>query len=116
MIVQAVSPWPSVLALAAVVAVIVALGWLVKRARLPGLSSAVPMRTVGVLHVGARERVMIVEIGEHWHVLGVTQQSISAIGTMMPVAAPPAGDGAPKTPIQHFGQLLAERLKGGGSR
>ena len=104
------------LALAAVVAVIFALGWLVKRARLPGLSSAVPMRTVGVLHVGARERVMIVEIGAQWHVLGVTQQSINAIGTMAPVVAPPPVDGAPKTPIQHFGQLLAERLKGSGSK
>ncbi|CAN5445874.1 hypothetical protein BH10PSE17_BH10PSE17_07120 [soil metagenome] len=111
--VQAVSPWPSVLALAVVLAIIVALGWVLKRARLPGLSSAVPMRTVGTLHIGPRERVMIVEIGNQWHVLGVTAQSINAIDRMEAVVTPPAdGTVAGGSPLLQFGQVLAERLKG----
>ncbi|CAN5125251.1 N/A [soil metagenome] len=111
--VQAVSPWPSVLALAVVLAVIVGLGWVLKRARLPGLSSAVPMRTVGTLHIGPRERVMIVEIGNQWHVLGVTAQSINAIDRMDATPAVPAdGSAATGSPLVQFGQVLADRLKG----
>jgi len=76
------SPWTSVLALGVVLAVILGLGWLMRRLRLPMLKTALPMRTVGALSLGARERLVVVEIGAQWHVLGVTAGAISSIATL----------------------------------
>lgn len=102
------SPWPSVFALAVVLAVIIGLGMLLKRMRLPGLTSALPMRTVGGLNLGARERLVVVEIGDQWHVLGVTAQSITPVAQLPRQALPASDDG---TPAQNFMAQLAARLK-----
>jgi flagellar protein FliO/FliZ len=109
---QAVSPWPSVLALALVLALIMGIAWLLRKWRVPGISSAVPMRTIGALHLGARERVVIVEIGTQWHVLGVTGQSINAIAQLDKQDFPETVDGRfPPNLISAFTQQLAERMK-----
>ncbi|WP_051378964.1 flagellar biosynthetic protein FliO [Derxia gummosa] len=76
------SPWTSVLALGVVLALIVGLGWLLRRLRLPMARSGLPMRTVGALSLGARERLVVVEIGAHWHVLGVTAGAISSVAVL----------------------------------
>ena len=39
------------------------------------------LRSVSALNVGARERVVVVEFGEQWLVLGVTAQSITTLHT-----------------------------------
>jgi flagellar protein FliO/FliZ len=108
---QAVSPWPSVLALALVLALILGMAWLLKRWRLPGVTSAVPMRTLGALHLGAHERVVIVEIGQQWHVLGVTAQSINAIGQLDKQDFPEADNGKlPPNLISAFTKQLSARM------
>ena len=112
---ETLSPWPTVLALAVVLVVIIALGAVLKRARLPGLSNALPMRTVASLHLGARERLVVVEIGEQWHVLGVTTQSITPVAQLARIRPPVSDDGTPEGNLTapNFMNQLAAHL---GSR
>jgi flagellar protein FliO/FliZ len=59
------------------------------------------MKVVGQLPLGPRERLVIVEAGERWLLLGVTAASINRVGTLPKGALPdaaPAGAG--------FAQLL----------
>ena len=66
-----------------------------------------PLRLLASVAVGQRERVVLIEVGEHWLVAGVAAGSVSALATL-PKGPEPA---APAAPAQ-FGDLLA-RLRGG---
>ncbi|WP_085316294.1 flagellar biosynthetic protein FliO [Derxia lacustris] len=101
------SPWTSVLALGLVLALIVGLGWLLRRLRLPMSRTGLPMRTVGALSLGARERLVVVEIGTQWHVLGVTAGAISSIATL---ARPEADITDNGTPAPNFMAQLSALL------
>lgn len=80
------------LGLAIVLGLIVAAGWFMKRYSL-GSTGAGLIKVVGGTAVGQRERVVIVEIGETWMVLGVAPGRVSALHTL------PRGDtGAPQPP------------------
>lgn len=75
--------------LAVVLGLIVAAGWFMKRFNV-GPSAAGLVRVVAGAAVGQRERVVIVEVGDTWMVLGV------APGRVSPIATLPKGDaGAP---------------------
>ena len=68
--------------LAFVVAMIIAIAFLVKRL-LPGkFHGAQLIRPVASVSIGARERIVVVEIEEQWLVLGVTPASINTLYTM----------------------------------
>lgn len=82
------SPWSSLFSLAVVLGLILAIAWLLKRSKLRLMNNPVPMKVIGGLSLGTRERVIVVEIGEQWHVLGVTAQSITPI-TQLPKQALP---------------------------
>ncbi|GAA4342315.1 hypothetical protein GCM10023144_44220 [Pigmentiphaga soli] len=102
----------TVLALAAVLALIGVLAWLARRMRLPHAGGASPLALRGQLMVGPRERVVLVEVGEHWIVAGVAQGSVQPLAVLprqeQPVAPAPAGN------AMDFGTLLA-RLRPGGA-
>ena len=91
----------------AVLALIPAALWLLKRTPVGGAASQGLMRPVAVLALAPNQRLVTVEVGRgearRWLVLGVTAQSITALHEMAPqddgVATPPAA-----TP---FAQLLA---------
>ena len=68
--------------LAAVVALVFALAWLARRLGVPTPAQSPLLRRISALPVGTRERVMIVEAGEQWLVLGVTAQSIQTLHIM----------------------------------
>ena len=94
-------------ALGVVLAALFAVLWLLRRISGGKLAGPAPIRTVGGIAVGSRERVLLLEIGEHWLVVGVAPGSVTGIATLprgerQPVSAQPA---APD-----FGALLA-RLK-----
>jgi flagellar protein FliO/FliZ len=59
------------------------------------------LRSVATLAVGQRERVVVVEVGDQWLVLGVTPSAISALSTL-PKGSLPAPPEAPT-----FARLLA---------
>ena len=102
------SAWTPVLALTVVLGVILALAWLFRHLRMPGMRQALPMRVVGALPLGPRERLVVVEINDRWHVLGVTAQSINAIADLPRGDVPPMGT---PTPATSFVAELASRLK-----
>ena len=67
------------LGLAAVIALVFALAWLARRLGVPLHETSPLLKRVASLTVGARERVLIVEVADQWLVLGVTTQSIQTL-------------------------------------
>ena len=79
-----------VMALVVVLALIPLAMWLLKRmgGGVPG--SAAGLRVVSQLPLGPRERIVIVEAGDRWLLLGVTAASINRVGTLPKGELPPA--------------------------
>ncbi len=71
-----------VLALALVLLMMLAAAWFFKRIGLINFKQQLPVKVVGGLNLGNRERLMVVEIADQWLVLGVTSQQISTLATL----------------------------------
>jgi flagellar protein FliO/FliZ len=85
------------LGLAIVLGLIVAAGWFMKRFSL-GPSASGLIKIVAGVAVGQRERVVVVEIGETWMVLGVSAGRVNPLHTMPRgnlASAPPPALGGP---------------------
>ena len=67
----------AVLALLAVLALVIGLGWLLKRLPGSGFRPAEGMKLVASLSVGAKERVVVVEVNGQQLLLGVTAGGIN---------------------------------------
>jgi flagellar protein FliO/FliZ len=67
--------------LAMVLGLIVAAGWFAKRFSI-GPSAAGLVKVVAGAAVGQRERVVVVEVGDVWMVLGVAPGRVNALHTM----------------------------------
>ena len=70
-----------VFGLAVVLGLIVAAGWFMKRFQL-GPSTAGLVKVLGGASIGQRERVVVVEVGDTWMVLGVAPGRVNALHTM----------------------------------
>lgn len=70
------------LALAFVLALLVGLAWLLKRYGPKSMGGSSAVRLVGSLSVGARERILVVEVGEQWIVVGASPGRMNALATM----------------------------------
>lgn len=79
--------------LALVLALLFATLWLLKRLSAPRGDAAGLMRVIAGTAVGARERVVVVEVGSTWLVLGVAPGRVSALAEMPRVTLP-----SPPTP------------------
>jgi len=104
--VQGPSVLPMLLALAAVVALIPIAIWLLKKfgGTQPAAAQSAGLKVVTQLALGPRERVVVLEAGDRWLLLGVTATSIQRIGTLPKGAMPPSA--AP------FAALLARATPG----
>lgn len=80
------------LGLAIVLGLIVAAGWFMKRFSI-GTSASGLIKVVAGASVGQRERVVLVEIGDTWVVLGVAPGRVNALHTL------PRGELAAATPV-----------------
>ena len=89
------SLWQLALGLAAVLALLVGSLWLLKRLAGPRAGSPGLMRVVAATAVGTRERVVIVEVGTTWLVLGVAPGQVSALAEVPRQASVPAAAPAP---------------------
>ncbi|ELX10302.1 flagellar biosynthesis protein FliO [Janthinobacterium sp. HH01] len=70
-------------ALMFVLALLVGLAWFLKRFGPKGLSGGNSnVKLVGALNVGARERILVVEVGEQWIVVGASPGRMNALATM----------------------------------
>ena len=69
--------------LALVLGLIVCLAWLFKRSGLaPAMHASSAAKVVGGVSVGNRERVVVVEVGDQWIVVGVAPGRVTALSTM----------------------------------
>ena len=108
--------WTSLLWFVAIVALIPAALWLLKRTPLGGSASGAPMRLVGALPLAPNQRLVTVEVGQgddrRWLVLGVSPAGISTLHSLPPQAELPAAlPGAGSV----FAQLLQRQRKPGSS-
>jgi flagellar protein FliO/FliZ len=78
--------------LAAVIGLVLALAWLARRLGVQGEIASPLLRRIAVLPVGTRERVLIIEAGDQWLVLGVTAHNIQTLHTL-PKGEVPAASG-----------------------
>ena len=100
-----------VFAFVAILALIPAALWLLKRTPLGGAAGgAAPMRVVGALPLAPNQRLVTVEVGQgddrRWLVLGVSPGGISTLHTMVPQAELPVAMAA------GGGSAFAQLLKG----
>jgi flagellar protein FliO/FliZ len=93
-------------ALLAVLAAIVGTAWLLKRFGPTQLGPGGAMKVLGGVAVGPRERLVLVEVGDTWLIVGVAQGQVSAIHTMTRPA-----DSAQRSEGTSATSPFAERLK-----
>ena len=93
------------IALAAVVAAILGTAWLLRRFGPTPLAAGGAMRVLGGVAVGPRERLVLVEIGETWLVVGVAPGRVSAVHAM------PRPENALVTEVATPASPFAQRLK-----
>ena len=85
-----------ILSLLLVFALLAGTLWLMKRLSVPRGPAGGLMKVVAATAVGTRERVVVVEVGTTWLVLGVAPGRVSALAEVPRQALPPApaaGDG-----------------------
>lgn len=68
-----------------------------------GFGSSGPLRVVGGLMIGTRERIVLVEIDDTWIVVGLVPGQIRTLHTLPKGELKPAGDGE-----RHFAQWLKQ--------
>jgi flagellar protein FliO/FliZ len=96
--------------LVVVVALLFASLWLLKRLAAPRGEAAGLLRVVAGAAVGTRERVVIVEIGPTWLVLGVAPGSVTALAEVPRSSLPPAAEAPPaKDFAGRLSQILNRR-------
>ena len=105
-----------VFAFVAVLALIPAALWLLKRTPMGGAATGAPMRLVGALPLAPNQRLVTVEVGQgddrRWLVLGVSPAGISTLHSLPPQAELPA---APTATGLGFAQLLKRQQQKPGS-
>jgi flagellar protein FliO/FliZ len=97
----------AILGLVAVLVLMAALSWLVKRIGLAQGMGNSPVKVIGGVSVGGRERVIVVEAGDQWIVLGVAPGRVNALTTM------PRRDDSTTTQSDEANSLFLSRLKQG---
>lgn len=99
--------------LALVLALIFLCGWAARRLGLRQTGSGRLLKVVSSTMVGQRERVVVVEIGGSWLVLGVAAGQVRALHTLpaesLPATQTATGTAAP-TPMAAFSQKLLESI------
>ncbi|GAB2853784.1 hypothetical protein GCM10027277_22770 [Pseudoduganella ginsengisoli] len=65
-----------------VLGVLVGLAWLLKKYGPKTITGSANVKLVGALSVGARERILVVEVGEQWIVVGASPGRMNALATM----------------------------------
>jgi len=94
-------------ALLLVLAAIGFFAWILRRLS-PGYSATGGVKVVGGVMIGPRERLVVVEVGDTWLLLGVASGSVSLVHSMGRPQQPAAS--AAQTPAQ-FSRLLSQVIK-----
>jgi flagellar protein FliO/FliZ len=78
----------TILALVLVLALLAGLAWAAKRYGPRMAGNSANLRMVGALNIGGRERIMVVEVGDQWIVVGASPGRVNALATMPKGDAP----------------------------
>ena len=78
----------TIFALVLVLALLAALAWAAKRYGPRMAGNSANLRLIGALNIGGRERIMVIEVGDQWIVVGASPGRVNALATM------PKGDAA----------------------
>ena len=101
-------------ALIAVLAVLAALAWFLKRyGPRAGIGGGANLRIVGSLNLGGRERLLVVEVGDQWIVVGASPGRVNALATMpkQEGAAPTAALSAHGPAANSFADWLKQTIE-----
>jgi flagellar biosynthetic protein FliO len=99
-------------ALIVVLGVLGALAWFLKRYGPKAMGGAAGLRVVGSLSLGGRERLLVVEIGNQWIVVGASPGRVNALATMpKQESADMASTGATLAPHAAPANSFADWLK-----
>jgi flagellar protein FliO/FliZ len=69
-------------ALMLVIIVLLGCAWVLKNHGPRNLLGRVPVRVVGGVNIGGRERVLVIEVADQWIVIGATPSQITPITTL----------------------------------
>jgi len=69
-------------------------------------SGPFPVKVIGAISIGTNQRLMVIEVGEEWLLLGVTPQQITTITSMPRQEMPAAG-----VPGQQFSSWMQSALE-----
>ena len=72
----------TIFALCLVLGLLACLAWFLKRYGPKAQAGSAHVRLVGALNLGGRERIMVVEVGEQWIVVGASPGRVNALATM----------------------------------
>jgi flagellar biosynthetic protein FliO len=102
-------------ALIVVLGVLGALAWFLKRYGPKAGGGSANLRVVGSLNLGGRERLLVVEVGSQWIVVGASPGRVNALATMPKQEGIDAGSAnaalAPHTaPASSFGDWLKQTI------
>jgi len=103
-----------VVGLVIVLLVIFALARLLQRMNLVSTVSGQPMKIVGGISLGSRERIMLLQVADKHILLGVTPQSISALHTFDEPPLQTGEAGMEPVVAGHFARILRQAT--GGSK
>jgi flagellar protein FliO/FliZ len=97
---------PLILTLIFVLALIPVAVWMLKRIGAGNIGATAGLRVVAQLGLGQRERLVVVEAGDRWLILGVTASTINRVGTL------PKGELPPAPTASSFASLLMNARRG----
>ena len=86
--------------------------WMLRRFSTSRTANGTNIRIVGGVSVGTRERVMVVEVGEQWIVVGVAPGRVTSLSTMPKQESVPPSSDTPQAP-RNFSNWLAQSLERG---
>lgn len=96
-----------VLSLMLILVLIIGAAWMARRFLSVNSPAGTAIKLVGGINVGGRERVLLLEIGEQWVVIGVAPGHVSTLTTMPRQAITPNAD---NTQTKAFSSWLKQMM------
>jgi flagellar protein FliO/FliZ len=104
----------TIFALCVVLGLLAVLAWAMKRYGPKAAGGSAHVRMVGGLNLGGRERIIVVEVGEQWIVVGASPGRVNALATMPrqgdAAATLAASTDAQPRPASSFGEWLKQTI------
>ena len=100
----------TIFALCLVLGLLALLAWALKRYGPKAAGGSAHIRMVGGLNLGGRERIIVVEVGDQWIVVGASPGRVNALATM-----PRQGDGQSAIAVGGAGAQLHPHQKSASS-